>query len=119
MDFGCLAHEVVVVDTFGTQARSDVRQDLGKSPVGTSIDERRARCVILCAADGDGCGIAFRMVIEGTIADTAVCYVRTHGKLLRDPAARNGPLPMHTLDLTARIKKTQSCDLIHRHQALA
>ena len=58
LHFGCLAHQVVVVDAFGALAGPDVGQDLGQAAVGAGVDEGRAGGMIFSSADGDCRGVA-------------------------------------------------------------
>lgn len=78
MDFGGLAHQVVIVDAFGALAGSDVCQYLGQSTVASSVDEGCAVGVVFAASYRDGGCIAVGVVVEGTIRYAAVGDVRCH-----------------------------------------
>ena len=112
MDFLCIAHQVLVMNTLGTLAGPDVGQHLGQAPVDANINKGGAGGMVLRTAHSDGCGVAFGMVVEGTIGYAAVGYVRGHLDILRGSAAPAGQLFVSTVGLSGQIKKTQSCDLI-------
>jgi hypothetical protein len=52
------------------------------------------------------------VIVEGAIGHAAVCDMRCHGKILRLPAARDGPQPVFTVGQPGPIKKTQLCIVI-------
>jgi hypothetical protein len=87
VDFGRLAHQVVVVDAFRALACSDVGQHLGESAVASGVDEGCALGMVFGSADGDGGGIAVGVVVEGTVRYAAVCDVRSHFRSSVVPAA--------------------------------
>lgn len=88
VDFGGLAHEVVVVDALDALAGPDVGQYLGKSPVASGLNEGGAVCVVFPSADSDSSGIAVGVVIEGTVGHAAVGNMRCHFGIL--PASAPG-----------------------------
>ena len=79
MDFRCVAHQVVVVDAFGPLACSDAGKDFRQAAVRARVNEGGARSVICGAANCDGLGVAFRVVVEGAVGDAAIGYMRAHG----------------------------------------
>jgi hypothetical protein len=72
-DIVCLAHEVVVVDAFGTLAGTDVGENLGQATHGVGVNERCAGSVVLRAADGDTKGGA-AIVVESAAANATGGY---------------------------------------------
>jgi hypothetical protein len=90
MDFGGIAHQVVVVDALAALAGSDVGEDLGQAAVGTGIDKRGAVGMVFGAAHRDGGGVAICVVVKGTVRYAAVRDVRCHWKVLLGRPPRTG-----------------------------
>ena len=95
VDFGCLAHQMVVVGAFGTLAGADVGKHLGEPAVHPDVDEGRAGGVVFSAADGNGGRVAVGVIVEGAIAHAAVGYVRRHwiSSMLRPPRTGGAVVP--------------------------
>ena len=86
MDFGGLAHEVVIMDAFGALAGANVGKYLGQAAMASGIDESCALGVVFAASYRDGRGIAVGVVVKGAIRYAAVGDVRCHLLILALPA---------------------------------
>jgi len=112
MDFRGIAHQVVIVDTLGPLARSNICQDLGQSAVRASIDERGTTGVISTPSDRDGMRCAALVVIEGATGNTAIGNMSCHKRFLRIRLPGLDSVLLPTVGPFTPIKKTQLCDVI-------
>ena len=112
MDFRGIAHQMVIMDTFGPLARSNICQDLGQSAVRAGIDESGATGVVSTPSNRDGMGCAAFVVIERATGNTAIGNMSCHKRFLRIRLPGLDSVLPPTVGPFAPIKKTQLCDVI-------
>ena len=112
MDFRGIAHQMVVVDTLGTLARSNICQDLGQPTVHAGVNEGGTTGVVSTSCDRDGMGCAAFVVVEGATGNTAIGNMRCHKRFLRIRLPGLDSVLPPTVGPIGPIKKTQLCDVI-------
>jgi hypothetical protein len=95
MNLSRLAHQMLIVDAFGTLACSHVGQHLGQAAMDAYVNESGTRGVVFGTANRNGCRVALRVVVEGAVGYAAVGDVSCHGEILRGSARPDGRLADH------------------------